>query len=261
MSKKIISLLLSLLMLVSVLSVSAFAMEAETLETEHYTGTMTVSASAESVQVGDTFTVTVGVTAADVVALKLEFKYDETVFEFVSGAFCENTPNKDYVGNKISSSACAWANHLGLGVLSGADLSGDFATLTFKALKEADSASITISAQGGTTWIDGTWREQYINFADVSASVEVTAAGGTDPVEPTPEPVVLLGDADGNRRINANDASLILQYYADMIDDSDLNLDVSDVEGNGRINANDASLILQYYADMDVDYPIGEPLS
>lgn len=247
MSKKIISLLLSLLMLVSVLSVSAFAMEAETLEKDPYSGTMTVSASAASVQVGDTFKVTVGITAADVVALKLEFKYDETVFEFVSGEFCESTPNKDYEGNKFSSSACAWANYLGLGVFPGADLSGDFATLTFKALKEADSASITISAQGGTTWLDGTWREQYINFDDASASVKITAAGGTDPVDPV---YGLLGDANGDGEVDTADATLILKYNA--LEDVTLDLRVCDCNGDGAVDTADATLILKYNALEDV---------
>ena len=62
------------------------------------------------------------------------------------------------------------------------------------------------------------------------------------------------GDIDGNGYINAIDASLVLQQYAnDSTGSSFKQLDQfyedADVNGDGIVNAADASAILKYYAD------------
>lgn len=55
----------------------------------------------------------------------------------------------------------------------------------------------------------------------------------------------IWGDADGNEKVNAKDAKLVLQYSMGRIKDADLNLAVCDVDGNEKFNAKDAKLILQ----------------
>lgn len=70
------------------------------------------------------------------------------------------------------------------------------------------------------------------------------------------ETLGLWGDADGNGVVNANDAELVLQYYALLIDSTELNLAVCDVNGDGVINATDAELILQYYARVIDAFPV-----
>ena len=66
----------------------------------------------------------------------------------------------------------------------------------------------------------------------------------------------LLGDADGNGKIQTNDAKLILQHIVKM----PVNLDTSvcDVDGNGKIQTNDAKLILQYIVKIIDKFPAEE---
>lgn len=63
---------------------------------------------------------------------------------------------------------------------------------------------------------------------------------------------VLKGDVNGDGEITAGDASMVLQYVANMISDDSENFtkDAADVNGDGEITAGDASMILQYVAKM-----------
>ena len=63
----------------------------------------------------------------------------------------------------------------------------------------------------------------------------------------------LLGDADGNGKIQTNDAKLILQHIVRM--PVQLDLSVCDVDGNGKIQTNDAKLILQYIVKIIPQFP------
>lgn len=64
----------------------------------------------------------------------------------------------------------------------------------------------------------------------------------------------LLGDVNGDYRIDSVDASQILRYYADTSTNSDASFDSipssSDVDGNNVIDAVDASNVLKYYVDI-----------
>lgn len=64
------------------------------------------------------------------------------------------------------------------------------------------------------------------------------------------------GDVDDNGEVNAVDATLVLQYYADIITSDDLNTDVADLNGDGEIDSKDATLILQKYAGIIDKFPI-----
>lgn len=68
----------------------------------------------------------------------------------------------------------------------------------------------------------------------------------------------LLGDADGDGYVLANDAMLVLQYSTGVIGADALNLDVCDVDGDGEVLANDAMLILQYSTGVITVFPIEE---
>ena len=63
----------------------------------------------------------------------------------------------------------------------------------------------------------------------------------------------MLGDTDGNGKIQTNDAKLILQHIVRM--PVELNLDAADVDGNGKIQTNDAKLILQYIVKIITKFP------
>lgn len=53
----------------------------------------------------------------------------------------------------------------------------------------------------------------------------------------------LLGDANNDGLVNSNDADLLKQYRAGLIDASELNLEVCDLDGNEKVDAYDAYLI------------------
>ena len=64
----------------------------------------------------------------------------------------------------------------------------------------------------------------------------------------------ILGDADGNGKIELTDAQLILDYEAKVLDQG-LSLFVADVSGDGIIDSNDAVLIQQYLAGKFDKFP------
>ncbi len=64
---------------------------------------------------------------------------------------------------------------------------------------------------------------------------------------PTRTPVLVTGDTNGDGRVNAIDAALVLQYAAGLLPSISPN---SDANRDGQINAIDAALILQYSAGL-----------
>ena len=73
---------------------------------------------------------------------------------------------------------------------------------------------------------------------------------------------VLLGDADGNGRIETLDATAVMRYLADMT--TGISGDIikrGDVEENGRLDITDAAWIQRFLADMHTPYKIGEVMS
>lgn len=58
---------------------------------------------------------------------------------------------------------------------------------------------------------------------------------------------VSLGDVNGDNKIDENDAQMILDYEAKLLeDDAEISLDIADVSDDGIVDSNDAVLILQY---------------
>ena len=64
----------------------------------------------------------------------------------------------------------------------------------------------------------------------------------------------LIGDVDGDGKVDAIDASQVLSYYAAVScgQGAYICTDVADVDGDGKVDAIDASSILSYYADLSV---------
>ena len=60
----------------------------------------------------------------------------------------------------------------------------------------------------------------------------------------------LIGDVNGDGRINARDARALLRYIAGMVNASEIDLAAADFNGDGRINARDARAILRHIAGM-----------
>ena len=83
------------------------------------------------------------------------------------------------------------------------------------------------------------------------AATEEDTDIGVD-VEDLPEVdvTVIYGDANGDGKVNAQDASRVLQYNAGW--DVAIDMVAADANGDGKVNAQDASRILQYNAGWDV---------
>ncbi|MDE7398053.1 MAG: hypothetical protein K2N06_00855 [Oscillospiraceae bacterium] len=78
-------------------------------------------------------------------------------------------------------------------------------------------------------------------------TVPTTPTEPTKPTTPT-EPITpqyKKGDVNGDERVNAADATLILKHAVELITLNDEQLDRADVNGDGRVNAADATLILK----------------
>ena len=61
---------------------------------------------------------------------------------------------------------------------------------------------------------------------------------------------VMLGDVNGDGRINVRDARAILRYIAGLVGEDELEVNAADFNGDGRINVRDARAILNYIAGM-----------
>ena len=88
-----------------------------------------------------------------------------------------------------------------------------------------------------------------VDNGSVTVGKVVTTTTTTKPAEPK----YILGDVDGNGAINAVDASIVLQYYANTSIKKDGGLTkeqvtAADVNKDGKADAVDASIILSYYA-------------
>lgn len=67
---------------------------------------------------------------------------------------------------------------------------------------------------------------------------------------------ILYGDANNDGLIDSDDAMMVLQYYAGIINQNQINLMNADVNGDGVVDSDDAMLILQYYAGLITRFPV-----
>ena len=72
---------------------------------------------------------------------------------------------------------------------------------------------------------------------------------------------VLLGDADGDRKITISDATMIQEYIADYDMPDHFQIRACDVNGDGSINISDTTEIQRFLADCGNLYHIGESVA
>ena len=63
-------------------------------------------------------------------------------------------------------------------------------------------------------------------------------------------PAAIPGDVNGDGRVNARDARLLLRYAAGLLDEQMLDMAAADINGDGRVNARDARAILRAAAGL-----------
>ena len=203
-----------------------------------------------TVKTGDTVTVTYKLTAPNyIVDTQFNINYDRTVLELVGKDNAVNFPvisngnlQVNYDSDKIYvASTTVSENDADLGNFkSGATL----CTLTFRVLKDATTkVTFTPNAIGGKN--SSGISEQEVEYV-INGKITVNATLERD-VQIT-NATIVYGDVNNDGKVNANDATLILQHYAGI---SSLSTEVqkaADVNRDGKVNANDATLILQKYA-------------
>ena len=72
------------------------------------------------------------------------------------------------------------------------------------------------------------------------------------------EKAFVLGDVNGDGKIDTTDAKLIMQYDLGMIDETVLNLSAADVNGDGKVDTTDAKLIMQFDLGLINKFPNGQ---
>jgi hypothetical protein len=135
-----------------------------------------------------------------------------------------------------------------------------------KALEELDITGM--NSKLGGLYNDETGYYE-LSKADIFRDVEVSARGYTALVElgatelslkvklfATEDDTCLWGDANHDGKVNALDATLVLQYSVGTLDaDQDFCTVRTDVNGDGKINALDATLILQHSVGTITKFP------
>ena len=103
----------------------------------------------------------------------------------------------------------------------------------------------------GHKWDNGKVTKEPTATEDGVKTFTCTACGETkeEPVPATGEEI-LWGDASGDGRVNAMDATRILRYAAKLIKEDKIDLIAADVNSDGRVNAMDATRILRYAAKL-----------
>lgn len=70
----------------------------------------------------------------------------------------------------------------------------------------------------------------------------------------------ILGDVNGDGKVNVKDATLIQKFAAKLIDLTDAEKLRADVNGDGKVNVKDATAIQKYAAKIQTGFPIGEKI-
>ena len=71
----------------------------------------------------------------------------------------------------------------------------------------------------------------------------------------------LLGDVDGDNKINSLDSLLILRASVKLEDFDEVTTILADVDGDGKITSSDALEVLRFSVNLPSKYNIGKPLA
>lgn len=108
-------------------------------------------------------------------------------------------------------------------------------------------------AATGHTWDDGVVTKEPTATQDGEKTYTCSGCGEkkTEVIEKTGEDTVIVGDVNGDGRLNSRDARALLRYIAGLSDDGQITDDVADFNGDGRVNSRDARALLRYIAGLD----------
>lgn len=216
--KKLFS-LVTLLLVVAMLVVPVSAAQ---------TATVSLVLSKDTVAPGATFTVTVNTTELDnCFSGGFLFDYDEEIFEYVSGSALVTGYSMSGISTVNNNVAGYFMN-----IDSGATVKGGIFQITLKVKDTVADGSYTISGIPSLTILNGTAKEEVTCTAEaVTITVDSTVSN------------ILLGDANGDGKVNLKDAILVLKGIngGAAVDPT-----ASDVNKDGKVNLKDAILVLKF---------------
>ncbi len=116
--------------------------------------------------------------------------------------------------------------------------------------KEPDVNTFTINVKAGDEVIIAVNNYDLENgmapAGVVTVNLDFTPAGQEE---------TLLGDVNGDGKVDTTDAKLIMQYNLALIDETALNLSAADVNGDGDMDTTDAKLIMQLNLELIPEFP------
>ncbi len=121
-----------------------------------------------------------------------------------------------------------------------------------------------METDGSLTDMNAVYTDGYLIFTTEHFSLYIVAVPGeesTDPTPPTetePEVSYLIGDANGDGKINVKDATQIQKAVAGLVTLDDVGNLAADSDQNEKVNVKDATAIQKFVAGIPVDAPIGE---
>lgn len=153
-----------------------------------------------------------------------------------------------------------------------ATANGTFATISWNipenaenivnyVIKNGDTTLATVKSTETSVIVNGLEKETKYTLSVYALSDEnmlsdkadVTFTTTNDTTSPNLGYVVsdvMVGDINGDKVINATDATLILQNYANIQTSVVVDAKIADVNKDNVVNATDATLVLQYYANI-----------
>jgi hypothetical protein len=123
---------------------------------------------------------------------------------------------------------------------------GVLMTYTFQILDPNGDPAISFAPMEGWWLSDPNWDTEYT--PDIVLNIDF---GGSD--TDTTAPQIVIGDINGDGKINATDALIIKRYIAGNVTLTDAQKSAADINGDGRINATDSLLIKRYIAGLSTN--------
>lgn len=140
-----------------------------------------------------------------------------------------------------------WNQSQGRGVLAfseNTDANGTVVKLTFEINKIVDDADVNVMCAMSLKRMDDADNEIPVSVSIISGSVTIRNA--------------IRGDMDANDKLNSDDAVYLLCYVMFGKDDYPIRQN-GDMDGNGKVNSNDAVYLLYHVMFGEDDYPLYEP--
>ena len=122
--------------------------------------------------------------------------------------------------------------------------------------ESSDSKVYRMETDGTLTDMNAVYKDGYLIFITEHFSIYVVTekSGESTP----PEGTYLLGDANGDGKVNVKDATQIQKAAASLVNLDEEQAQAADVNGDGKVNVKDATAIQKFVAGIPVDFPIGE---